>query len=119
MNFTLTYSSHKELVTKWITIYNGMLGLSERQKELVVEIVTRYLELREVILDEEVLWTTLLSTSERKKYRESLGNMSPYQFTNLLSDLRKAQVLVHLGGVERIEPKLLPEPTFQVTFLYK
>lgn len=116
MTFTLTYSSPKELVTKWVTLFQGMLKLGDRSKELVVEIIVRYLELRDKVLDESTLWEVLWSVKERKGYRERL-TMSSAQFTNLLTDLRKTGILVQHPGYEALAPQLLPEKEFQVTFI--
>ena len=115
MTFTLTYSSPKELCEKWTTLFQGMLKLGDRSKELVVEVIVRYLELKEKVLDEATLWEVLWSVKERKGYRERL-KMSSAQFTNLLTDLRKANILVQHPGYEALAPQLLPEKEFKVTF---
>lgn len=115
MNFTLPYTSPKDLSEKWLTLFQGMMPIGDRGKALLVEVLVRYLELREVILDTPTLWEVLWSVKERKGYRDRL-TMSSAQFTNLLSDIRKAGILIREGDYEYLTPQLLPEKEFKVTF---
>ena len=116
MEFTIPYSSTRELIENWLKLFQGMLKLGDRGKEVVVELVVRYLELKDKVLDEPTLWEVLWSHKERKGYRERL-TMSTAQFTNLLTDLRKLGIILpHSGGYETLNPNLIPEPEFKVTF---
>ena len=115
MNFTLPVHSPHEHAQKWITLWSGVLGLTLREQEVLVEFLAIYLTYKPKILDSKLLWENTFSTSSRTQVKEALG-LTRFALGNYLTDFRKHKLLVNLHGYDQLSPNLLPDTTFTVTF---
>jgi hypothetical protein len=122
----VTLSGDTEIwVTNYLTIWQGFLGLTERELELTVLIALRYLELRQQVANETLLAELLLSPDARHQIRLALGTeedgrnrvpMSANNLQNYLASLRDKGVLRLLGSKLTLEPRLIPQQTITFTF---
>lgn len=103
---------------KYLGLLQILVSLHNREVRVLGELVYSYLQNRDKILDEEMLWEYILGTGNRKKICEDL-DMEAYNFQNVLSGLRKKGVIignkVHKGFIPVIEP----DGSLQIKFEFK
>ena len=112
-------------LTNYLTLWQGFLGLTERELELTVLIAGRYLELQASVASEELLAELLLSPSARQRIRTAMATqedgrepvpMSANNLQNFLASLKAKGVLRPAGGKLTLEPRLVPQQTITFTF---
>lgn len=79
--------------------------LRPREMEALSLIMYYRHEISQSVMDEEMIDTILFSTKTREKMRKDLGNMDKKVFQNLITTLRKKNVLTKTG----INPSLAPK----------
>ena len=107
-------------VTNYLTIWQGFLGLTERELELTTLIALRYLELQASVTDEALLAELLLSPTAKQHIRQALAvedqPMSANNLQNYLASLREKGVLVPSGGKLTLYARLIPHQTITFNF---
>jgi len=107
-------------VTNYLTIWQGFLGLTERELELTTLIALRYLELQSSVTDEALLAELLLSSTAKQHIRQALAvdgqPMSANNLQNYLASLRDKGVLVPLNGKLTLYARLIPQQTITFNF---
>jgi hypothetical protein len=112
-------------VTNYLTIWQGFLGLTERELELTTLIALRYLELQASVSSEALLAELLLSPTAKQQIRLALATqtgegdavpMSANNLQNYLTSLREKGVLRPLGSKLTLEPRLIPQQTITFNF---
>ena len=107
-------------VTNYLTIWQGFLGLTERELELTTLIALRYLELQSSVTDEALLAELLLSSTAKQHIRTALAvesqPMSANNLQNYLASLRDKGVLVPLNGKLTLYARLIPQQTITFNF---
>lgn len=117
----VTLSGDRETwVTNYLTIWQGFLGLTERELVLATLIALRYLELQASVTDEALLAELLLSPTAKQHIRQAMATeqqaMSANNLQNYLASLRDKGVLRPLGGKLTLEPRLIPQRTITFNF---
>ena len=122
----VTLSGDQETwVTNYLTIWQGFLGLTERELELTTLIALRYLQLQASVTDEALLAELLLSPTAKQHIRQALATeepgkdrvpMSANNLQNYLASLREKGVLVPSGGKLTLYDRLIPQQTITFNF---
>lgn len=115
MQIRATYTTQRWVRT-YLTIWQGMLGFSERELDVLFLIVERHLHLLETVLDVSLQAEMLLSTAARTTMRTTLG-MSTNHFQNTLTSLGEKRAIQKAGnGYYALNPKLVPQQELTFTF---
>jgi len=96
-------SDYNELFLNWFLILKPLHNLSNKECILASKLYKYRDELKEVILDKEILDTTILSDTYRKKIIEEM-NITMIHLQVLLTSLRKKNVIID----NRLNPKFIP-----------
>jgi len=118
MNVSLKRNK-QDWVASYLTIWQGFMGLTEREVEVLTLIALRYLELQESVTEPKLLAELLLSAGARVALRAQLGEEVPLSVNglqNYLSSLQKKEALLPLEGRLILNPKLVPQKTITFNF---
>lgn len=96
-------SDYDELFLNWFLILKPLHNLSNKECILASKLYKYRDELKEVILDKEILDTTILSDTYRKKIIEEM-DITIIHLQVLLTSLRKKNVIID----NRLNPKFIP-----------
>lgn len=96
-------SDYDELLLNWFLILKPLHNLSNKECILASKLYKYRDELKEVILDKEILDTTILSDTYRKKIIEEM-DITMIHLQVLLTSLRKKNVIID----NRLNPKFIP-----------
>lgn len=96
-------SDYDELFLNWFLILKPLHNLSNKECILASKLYKYRDELKEVILDKEILDTTILSDTYRKKIIEEM-DITMIHLQVLLTSLRKKNVIID----NRLNPKFIP-----------
>ena len=96
-------SGYDELFLNWFLILKPLHNLSNKECILASKLYKYRGELKEVILDKEILDTTILSDTYRKKIIEEM-EITMIHLQVLLTSLRKKNVIID----NRLNPKFIP-----------
>lgn len=96
-------SDYDELFLNWFLILRPLHNLSNKECILASKLYKYRDELKEVILDKEILDTTILSDTYRKKIIEEM-DITMIHLQVLLTSLRKKNVIID----NRLNPKFIP-----------
>lgn len=77
----------------WVRFSEPFHGLTNRQIDVVVELLYKRFQLSEHITDEDILDSYLMSDEVRKEIREGL-QLTPEHYQGLLSQLKKKGMIV-------------------------
>ena len=117
-------------VTNYLTIWQGFLGLTEREMALTTLIALRYLQLQASVTDEALLAELLLSPTAKQHIRTAMAvdpsveggplldkvPMSANNLQNYLASLREKGVLVPSGNKLTLYARLIPQQTITFNF---
>lgn len=93
-----------ELFLNWFLILKPVHNLSNKECILAAKLYKYRNDLKEVILDKEILDTTILSDSYRKKMIEEM-EISMIHLQVLLTSLRKKNIIID----NRLNPRYIPQ----------
>lgn len=96
-------NDYDELFLNWFLILKPLHNLSNKECILASKLYKYRDELKEVILDKEILDTTILSDTYRKKIIEEM-DITMIHLQVLLTSLRKKNVIID----NRLNPKFIP-----------
>lgn len=96
-------SDYDELFLNWFLILKPLHNLSNKECILASKLYKYRDELKEVILDKEILDTTILSDTYRKKIIEEM-DITMIHLQVLLTSLRRKNVIID----NRLNPKFIP-----------
>jgi hypothetical protein len=96
MKIKVEVSDTEDLATKYLLALQAIHKMKGQQFDLMVMIITEYLNYKEKISDNDIIFSLIFSTKSKQKYREKL-NVSPQRFQNLMSALRKKKILTKDG----------------------
>lgn len=96
-------NDYDELFLNWFLILKPLHNLSNKECILASKLYKYRNELKEVILDKEILDTTILSDTYRKKIIEEM-DITMIHLQVLLTSLRKKNVIID----NRLNPKFIP-----------
>lgn len=96
-------SDYDELFLNWFLILKPLHNLSNKECILASKLYKYRDELKGVILDKEILDTTILSDTYRKKIIEEM-EITMIHLQVLLTSLRKKNVIID----NRLNPKFIP-----------
>lgn len=93
-----------ELFYNWFLILKPIHKLSNKECVLASKLYKVRHELKDVILDKEILDATILSDTSRKKIVEEMG-ITITHLQVLLTSLRKKNILIE----NKLNPKFIPQ----------
>lgn len=119
LNIKRIHTSKKQIFRFWLELLKPYHKLRNKEIEaLSIMLYYRYEISREVI-NKDLIDNILFSTNTRKQMRADLDNMDAKVFNNLLTDLRRKEVLSK-GNI--INPVLIPnmsEEGFKLVFNFE
>ena len=119
MRKLLIQGDSKSNLTKYLGLMQILVDdLHNREVKVLGELVYSYLQHRDKILDEEMLWEYVLGTGNRKKICEEL-EMEAYNFQNVLSGLRKKGVVVGNRVHKGFIPVIGEDGSISIAFEFK
>lgn len=95
----------KHHTSLWLTLWQGGVGYTAREKEVLLEFIISYLNLKSQGLIEPFLSKEVFSTEVRKEVCERLS-ISTFNLTNVLAALKTKGCISEEG---RINTQLIPE----------
>lgn len=104
----------------WCVFQRPIINLTDREIDVVSELLRQRWELSKVISDPAVLDTMVMSDNTKRKVMESCGITQQHLYV-ILSNLRKSKVIVN----NTINPRLVPNMRqddngcFQLLILFK
>ena len=107
--------SEEDLAHASITLWQGALGFTDREVELLALIAIRHKHLAETVADEELAAELLLSAGFRTELREKL-NASANNLQNYVKSLREKGALLPTSGGDKLSPKLHLKESITFTF---
>jgi hypothetical protein len=102
-----------ELITAWLSLWQGVVGFTNREKDVLSLILVKYSNLKSTGLIEPYLSKELFSTECRKEYCDVL-DITNYNLTNLLSSLKEKGIIKE----SVIDPRLIPQGQITFKFMY-
>jgi hypothetical protein len=122
MEVNATYN-REGWVDAYLTIWQGMLGLTERELEVTKLICLRYLDLTKDIKGQPLLAELLLSPNAKLQFRKALSSdgtpMSANNLQNYLTALKDKGVLVPYQDKFLPYAFLIPQKTLTFNFTVK
>lgn len=104
MKLTTELVDNKHHIDLWLTLFQGGVGYTKREKEVLAEFISVYFSLKSRGLIEPYLSKEVFGTSVRLSVRESL-EMSAFNLTNILAALKNKGCIID----DKINTQLLPE----------
>lgn len=95
---------NKHHIDLWLTLFQGGVGYTQREKEVLSEFISAYLLLKSKGLIEPYLSKEVLSTEVRKNVCDTL-DISSFNLTNILAALKSKGCIID----DQINPQLIPE----------
>ena len=108
MNVRRIHTSKKSIFRFWLEFLRPYHKLRTKEIEALALMLYYRYELTREIKDMEMVDMILFSTQTRTKIREDLGGMGQKVFNNLLTSLRKKEVITKDN---KINPVLIPNMT--------
>jgi hypothetical protein len=109
--------SRSDFIKAYLVLWNGIIGLTDKELDLTVGLVEKYIELKEVIKDERYLYEFLFSTQVQKDIRNKIG-MKEQTFHNYKVSLRsKGIIVMDREGYQTLKEEILPVE--EITFKFK
>lgn len=112
MTFSIPLKDARDHAIRWLTLYQGMLGFTDREREVLVELLVEYADMKDKILDPDLLWKNLLDTDTRQRIQQRLG-ITRFALGNYLTTFRKNKLFTEQG---HLLPSLIPQSEFKVLF---
>jgi hypothetical protein len=116
INIKRIHTSKRSIFRYWLEFLKPYHKLRPKEIEALSLLLFYRYELSLEVSNEELINTLLFSDKSRRKIREELGDMDNKVFNNLLTSLRKKNVL---GTDNKINPVLIPnmsEDGFKLIF---
>jgi len=104
MKLTTAIKDNKHHTDLWLTLFQGGVGYTHREKEVLSEFISAYLMLKSKGLIEPYLTKEVFGAEVRKTVRESL-EISSFNLTNILAALKAKGCIFD----DKINPQLIPE----------
>lgn len=83
----------KKLMKYWLKFTEPFHGLTQQQQKLIALLLYYYFDYKQVIKSEKVVWKMVFDYDTKMKIKEELDNLPDYTLQNLLSILRKKEVI--------------------------
>jgi len=118
MNKIITASIPKDqLVKAYLTLWNGILQLTDKELLIMESLVSKYLELQLVIKDSKYLYEVLFSTQSLKDIRIRL-NLKEQTLNNYKVSLKsKGILIIDRDGNYSLDERVIP--VNQITFKFE
>lgn len=104
MKLITAIKDNKHHTDLWLTLFQGGVGYTQREKEVLSELISAYLMLRSKGLIEPYLSKEILGTDVRKVVCDNLS-ISTFNLTNVLAALKAKGCIFD----DKINPQLIPE----------
>jgi hypothetical protein len=106
----------EELTRMYVQVWNGVLGLTDKELEVTVAIVTQYQHLLSEGAPKKHISGLLFSTPTRKLLQSQLS-LSPQSLNNYLKFLLEKGVIKERDGEYSLDERLIPENSLQFSFI--
>ena len=120
-NIAKLVATREDVCLQWLRLTRELHGLSHSEMDVAAEFLTKYIDFKEKILDDELLNEYLMSTKVKNTIREKLGIEKQTSFQNLITNLRKKgffndQDVISKSFIPNIDTR---SETFKIEFLIK
>lgn len=105
----------KDFITYYINIWNGTLKLTDKEKDILYELLYRYINLMREGLREPYIGPLVFSKQSWSDIRKKVG-VSPQGMNNYKNQLIAKRIIVEGDETYYIEPRLIPQE--EVTFKF-
>jgi hypothetical protein len=106
--------------TMWLVLWQGALNLTPRERDVMAEILDRYMELTKEGVTIPWSYKLCFDSDSRKKYCEKL-EISSYNLTNLLSGLKEKGAIYDVSAdgvtITFISKQLIPVKEITFNFI--
>lgn len=93
-NIAVFDSKIEDIFKHWLEFIRPVNHLSDKEIDIIAKFLYKKFELEQKINDEDILYTHLFSTAVRNEIMDEL-DMKADRFNNILSVLRKKEVIVN------------------------
>lgn len=115
-NIKRIHTTKKSIFRYWLEFLRPYHKLRTKEIEALSLMLYYRYELTREVSNEEIVDTMLFSTSTRNKIRVELGDMDQKVFNNLLTSLRKKNVLSKENKITKVLIPKMTEGGFQLIF---
>jgi len=115
-NIKRIHTTKKSIFRYWLEFLRPYHKLRTKEIEALSLMLYYRYELTREVSNEEIVDTILFSTSTRNKIRVELGDMDQKVFNNLLTSLRKKNVLSKENKITKVLIPKMTEGGFQLIF---
>jgi hypothetical protein len=115
-NIKRIHTTKKSIFRYWLEFLRPYHKLRKKEIEALSLMLYYRYELTREVSNEEIVDTMLFSTSTRNKIRVELGDMDQKVFNNLLTSLRKKNVLSKENKITKVLIPKMTEGGFQLIF---
>lgn len=105
-------------ILAYITLWNGMLKLSNTDMGLLIEILKRYLSLKKTGISETEISNLLFSTKSRREMMDKI-NVKEHMFNNRIYSLKKKGIIVEKNKNYYIDKRVIPVESVTFNFNVK
>jgi len=105
-----------QFIERYIEIWNGSLNLTEKEIEVLKEILKKYLQLIKDGLKEPYLGELVLSPNGMSEIRKIL-KLSSQGMNNYKEQLKEKNVIKKVGDHFQINPILIPQKSITFKFI--
>lgn len=111
-----TKVTRDEFINQYITIWNGGLQLTEKEREVLHKFLLRYLELIDNGLKEPYIGELVFASKNVREIGTELG-LTAQGINNYKAQLRDKGVLIDKGDHYEIHPRLIPQKELTFKFI--
>tara|TARA_R110002020_G_scaffold162595_2_gene348366 strand:- start:260 stop:622 length:363 start_codon:yes stop_codon:yes gene_type:complete len=116
MILTAQVDRHKH-ISRWIKIWNGGLGLTDKEQVFLGELLYRTMDLADKGIEEPYLGQLVFNTKTLKEIKEKLS-LSKQGLNNYKIQLMAKGVLTKDDDYYHIKPQLIPQKSITFKFIY-
>lgn len=116
-NIAVFDSSIEDVFKHWLEFIKPINHLSDKEVDIVSKFLYKKFVLEQKINDEDILYTHLFSTAVRNEIMDEL-DMKADRFNNLLSALRKKEVIVN-NRINKLFVPNIDSNAKQFTIMFK
>ena len=115
MEIKINIKDESDLIEKYSDVWSRFLGLTKREQELYVLILTKYVEMSKDC-KEPYISQLMFGTDYMRDTRSSM-NLTHQNFNNVKMGLKKKRVILEEGESYRINPMVTLDKEIKIKFV--
>lgn len=112
----LNIEDENQIIKAWLTLVSGIGRFTPREIDVLEVLLLKRQELTTNQVKGKYLSELLFSTSARKEYIQTL-EISDFNFTNILSSIKKKGAIIQVFEYEDLDPNLIPADEITIKFV--